>query len=213
MRSCICLIDGYNMYHAIKENCPEHIKWLNLRALTETLLSPNDDLKKIFYFTSYCTWDEDKYKRHREYIKALGAVGVTSLISRFKKVRVSCDSTGNRCSFRREKESDVGMGVTAISEVISNQANHIILITADCDQIPTIKKIKEYAPKTYITVAAPPERGKYARDLLKRADNPKILKRGRLEQCLFKRNVTNATGNVIARGPAVYEPPKGWIND
>lgn len=210
MPSCICLIDGYNIYHAIKENCPEHIKWLNLEALTKTIARPDDVIQKIFYFTSYCTWNPDKYNRHKEYIKALEAVNITPIISRFKKIKVVCNSTGNRCIFRREKESDVNMGVTAIAELISNRIEHVIFITGDSDQIPTIRKIKEYAPQTLVTVAVPPGRGKIARDLIRRADNPIILKRGRLEQCLFKRNVENANGDVIARGPAVYAPPRGW---
>jgi hypothetical protein len=49
-------VDGFNLYHALRDLKLDHLK----------------------------TWQPDSYRRHREYVRALQAIGVKVVMGRFK---------------------------------------------------------------------------------------------------------------------------------
>lgn len=67
MRRVIVYVDGFNLYHAIDDLKRPHLKWLDLRALAESLLRKDETLKSVKYFSAYATWMPDRYARHRDY--------------------------------------------------------------------------------------------------------------------------------------------------
>ena len=85
-----CYIDGFNLYHAIDElrtpthQCLNHLKWLNLWALSESIARQNETIVAVNYFSAYATWLPDQYARHRVYIAALSHCGVSVFMARFK---------------------------------------------------------------------------------------------------------------------------------
>jgi hypothetical protein len=66
-----CYIDGFNLYHAIRDLQKPHLKWLDLRALAQSLCRGGEDLVKVAYFSAYATWLPGPYSRHRQYVAAL----------------------------------------------------------------------------------------------------------------------------------------------
>ena len=71
-------VDGVNLYHALRYLGGNHLKWLNLRMLCENFApGPALFLVEVFYFSAYATWRPNSYRRHREYVRALQATGVT----------------------------------------------------------------------------------------------------------------------------------------
>jgi hypothetical protein len=48
-----------------------HLKWLDLRALAQSLCRDGEQLVKVAYFSAYATWRPASYARHREYVAAL----------------------------------------------------------------------------------------------------------------------------------------------
>ena len=70
MRRVIVYIDGFNLYHAIDDLGKPHLKWLDLRALAESLLRADEQVKLVRYFSAYATWMPARYARHREYVAA-----------------------------------------------------------------------------------------------------------------------------------------------
>ena len=78
-------IDGFNLYHAIHDLRQDHLKWVDLRKLCrEFAPSPEHELEDVFYFSAFATWRPDAYRRHREYVKALEASGVTPIMGRIQ---------------------------------------------------------------------------------------------------------------------------------
>ncbi len=76
----ICFVDGFNMYHALKDLQQPHLKWLNLQLLFNRLTrSKSQIITQILFFSAYPTWKQDSCHRHRLYIKALSSHGVTAL--------------------------------------------------------------------------------------------------------------------------------------
>lgn len=86
----VALIDGFNVYHAIREQFPseENFRWLDLRSLAQSYVSKTDTLE-VHYFTAYCSWHQAKKDRHKVYVNALMARGVKVKLGQFKRVERS----------------------------------------------------------------------------------------------------------------------------
>lgn len=82
----VSFIDGFNLYHAICELKQNHLKWVNLRGLSEAFIKPSqEELCDVYFFTAYATWRELSHLRHLKYVQALEAVGVTTVLGHFKE--------------------------------------------------------------------------------------------------------------------------------
>ncbi|MDH3511743.1 MAG: hypothetical protein OER85_12895 [Gammaproteobacteria bacterium] len=98
-------IDGFNLYHAVDDSRQSQFKWLDLCALIEVFVPASQfDLVAVYYFSAYATWRANAYKRHREYVKALQANGVTPVMGQFKKKSRTCFSCGAKWETHEEKE-------------------------------------------------------------------------------------------------------------
>lgn len=105
-------VDGFNLYHALDDLGQHHLKWLNLRALCQHFApQPQFQLDAIYYFSAYATWRVRAYRRHRGYVTALRAVGVTPILGRFKIKNRQCRRCGTSWQDHEEKETDVKMAL------------------------------------------------------------------------------------------------------
>jgi len=208
MKKVACYVDGFNLYHAINETKNNRLKWLNLNLLARTFLRADEKIYRVCYFTALMIWDREKSQRHKEYIAALKSVEVECIISKFQKTNKHCQSAQKYCNFYEEKQTDVAVSARIISDCIVNNIDRVILITADSDQVPTVATIRGLQPQISILVAAPPGRIKIAKELCHVAHESREISIGRLEKCLFPRNVLDGSGKIIARSPSKYQPAR-----
>jgi len=200
-----CYIDGFNLYHAIRALGRPELKWLNLKALGNSFLEKNDTLVSVTYFTAPMVWEPEKYHRHMEYITALKSTGVDVVKSRFLKTNKYCKGFERYCHFHEEKQTDVAFAVRVLRDAHLGLMDRAIFITADSDQIPTVRELTESFPTLVVHIAAPPGRMREARELCDAANKRSEITAGRLASCLLPRNVTDDTGRIIARCPASYQ--------
>jgi hypothetical protein len=68
----IVYIDGFNLYYRMLQNRPR-LKWVNLFALCQRLLAPQNQIIKINYYTAHVSGrlDPDAPRRQRLYLDAL----------------------------------------------------------------------------------------------------------------------------------------------
>lgn len=199
-----CYIDGFNLYHAVHELDDQTLKWLNLEKLASSLIRQDDKLVFTKYFTALATWSMEKRARHVSFINALEFHGVEVHKLGFKRVEKKCLRSGFRCKFYEEKQTDVDLATSIIDDAYQGTIDKVILVTADSDQIPTLKLLRLRFPKIEITVAAPPERKQVARELMGFGDHKVELDANRLRACLLPRNVVDANGKTIAIAPSIY---------
>jgi len=202
MRRVIVYIDGFNLYHSIDDLQLPHLKWLDLRALAESLLRAGEALKTVKYFSAYATWMPDRFARHRDYVDALISRGVIAHMAQFKEKPRRCRSCGARWIGHEEKETDVQLAVHMVADALKGDVDRLIAITADTDLAPAIRMIAASAPGCEVFVAAPPKRMGRCRVLMPRLE----LSPGRLGRCLLPETVQVGTEKVVHR-PASYDPP------
>jgi uncharacterized LabA/DUF88 family protein len=201
----ICVyIDGFNLYHATCEYNDPSLKWLNFRSLASSLCRPHEILEEVYFFTAVATWDSEKEKRHRNFIKAQKAVGVTVVESKFKKSKKFCITSNLNCKRYEEKQTDVAIAVTLMSDAIKNRMSRAILITADSDQVPLAKTMKAIFPNIALTLSAPPGRSQMARELGDQIPDRKPLTLGRLHAHHLPSHVRDSCDRVAASMPQFY---------
>ena len=71
MERVITYIDGFNLYFGMKAQYNNKYLWLDVEALSNSLLLPDQSLVATKYFTSMVTNQPDKEGRQRTYLDAL----------------------------------------------------------------------------------------------------------------------------------------------
>ena len=96
------LIDGFNVYHSIREGQDMDgrvLVWLDMKSLCEScldILGRDAVLAEVWYFSAYAEHltpsKPDVVRRHRTYVAALRNSGVQVEMGRFKDKDVWCPS-------------------------------------------------------------------------------------------------------------------------
>ena len=192
-------IDGFNLYHAIDDLGENHLKWLDLWALSETLIRPGETVSAVKYFSAYATWMPEGYRRHQRYIAALEAKGVTFIEGRFKEKPMQCKKCGVRYIAHEEKETDVNIGVHLMADGLKDRFDRALVISADTDLNEAVTLAKAEATGKQIAIVAPPKRkGRNSNALFEVTVN-------RLRRSLLPEQIV-WDGKTIIR-PAEYDPP------
>jgi len=178
-----------------------------LRLLT---LRQDEELNRVVFFTAVLTWHQEKQARHKNYIKALKATGVEVVESNFRRANRHCHVMDRYCPRYEEKQTDVAIATTVLADAMRGNSDRVILVTADSDQIPLVKSLKELFPKIQITLAAPPDRGGEARALGDLVDERRPITAERLRGCFLPRRITNEAGKTVAIRPALYATKEGY---
>jgi len=171
----MAFIDGFNLYHSLKNNPNYHkYKWLDLNGLVKQFLSRDENLIETHYFTAYAHWKKQAMARHRNYIRVLEYFGVHITLGRFmKKDRKSfavcnhdCpESAGPQINGKKvcgktfltyeEKLTDVNIAVKILYTAVLKLCDSLYLVSGDNDLVPALQTAKELAPKIKITLLLP----------------------------------------------------------
>lgn len=202
-------IDGFNLYHAIDSLSDNPLKWLNLWELVRLFSGePTHRLTAVYYFSAFATWKPGPYKRHREYVAALEAAGVTPVMGFFKEKDRWCKTCRSRWSQHEEKETDVNIALHMLRGAYSNAYDRAILLSGDSDLAPVVRMLRSEFPKKPIRLVAPPRR-RHSKEIIAAFGGKaslRSIKKGQLRRCLFPREVPDRYGKIVAIRPLEYDP-------
>lgn len=197
----IVYIDGFNLYHALDDMGEDHLKWLDLWALSEKLLRGDQQLVAVKYFTAYATWRPSSYRRHQRYVAALEARGVTPVIGRFKLKTVRCHAKCRQTyTTHEEKETDVNIGVHLVADALRDRYDRALVISADTDLNSAVALARIEAPMKRIDLVAPP--GRMGRNSVALFE----VTKGRVRSSLLPQQIAKSDGKTVQR-PSEYDPP------
>jgi uncharacterized LabA/DUF88 family protein len=157
-KKCVVYIDGYNWYHAIFKHYPEW-KWINVQALFEQM-RPREDVVAIKMFSAMVDPDipqSDARDRQERYFNALKTLPkVKIILGVFQMREVTCRG-GCKEKYRvsDEKKTDVNIAVEMISDSLSGQYDHMVVVSGDSDIQPVVEWICKNKPGIKITVYVP----------------------------------------------------------
>lgn len=160
----------------------------------------------IYYFSAYAEWLTEPAKRHKAYVSALTARGVTPVLGRFKDKSLGCSSCGHRWTGHEEKQTDVNLALWMVREAYRSNYDEAFLVSQDSDLAPAIDLIHEFPRHRNVKLIGPPGRP-HSKELISATDKQTKIKAIHLERSLLPAEVYDAAGKLVARRPTQYEPP------
>jgi uncharacterized LabA/DUF88 family protein len=203
-------VDGFNLYHAISNLHLNHLKWVNLRSLVAGFTDPQvHDLREVYYFSAFATWMPAQLARHRQYVEALKASGVTPVLGQFKAKDRSCKHCGHKWIGHEEKETDVNIALWLLREAYRDRFDEAFIISRDSDLTPAVRMVVEEFPAKSIKIITPPYAG-HSKEMAQLVGKKKLasIKVVHLERNLLPATVLSPETNLpLAVRPAAYDPP------
>ena len=143
-------VDGFNLYNRAVKNTP--FKWLDLRALAETLFQ-NDDIQRICYFTAIVRSrpnDPQQKARQQAYLRALATlpgleIHFGEFRERIKYRPLARPKPGDPAYVRirdtEEKGSDVNLATRLLVDGFTGDYQQAVVVSNDSDLAAPIRYV------------------------------------------------------------------------
>lgn len=198
LQRVIIYIDGYNLYFGLREKGWKNYYWLNIQKLSENILTKEQELIEVKYFTSRISFPPDKVKRQGTFIEAIETLPKVKIYyGNYQSNKSVCTKCGNISMIPSEKMTDVNIAVELLSDAYENKFDTAILVSADSDLIAPIKTIHRLFKEKRIVVAFPPARHSFA--LKEIASASFTIGRKKLADSLFPDEVKKSDGYILKR--------------
>ena len=155
-------VDGFNLYYGLLRQYPAY-KWLDLWKFSRSLVSPENDIVGIQYFTSRVNYDpkNPSAKEHQEiYLRALQKIGNVKIVEGFYQRQDArmpfrfepCKSCRPYADVVRieEKRSDVNLATAMMVDFHEDRADAFVVISGDADLIAPIDYIRRVGGRNVV---------------------------------------------------------------
>lgn len=198
----IAYIDGFNLYHGLRQKWGRKYLWLDLVALVASL-RPRDHLVAVKYFTARVLDDPSAKSRQDTYLKALAGSHPRALQiihGRYQRKHMTCRVCGAEWLSYEEKETDVNISTQIVADSAADAMSSALIVSADSDLSPAVRMARELRPQLFLVAAFPPLR----RSAELRALMPAsfTIGLGRVKAAQFPDEVTD--------GAMTYKRPAKW---
>lgn len=153
-------IDGFNLYHGLKDKYGRRYHWLDLEALATNLLKPWQTLVGVKYFTARVRNDVGSLQRQSIYLDALQShcANLEIIDGRFQEKIRGCKRCGSTWTGYEEKETDVSIAIALLEHGVKNDFDTALIISGDSDLCPAVRALQRVCPDKRVIVAFPPAR-------------------------------------------------------
>lgn len=198
MQRVIAYVDGYNLYHGLREKGWKWFYWLNIQAMVQNLLKPNQELVSTKYFTTVVKRPPDKRNRQAVLLEALQTLSDFKIFyGHWLSNPVTCRKCGHTYEAYHEKMTDVNIAVELMSDAFQNRLDMALLVSADSDLVGPVKAIRGLFPQKRVVIAFPPAR--YSSALKAVAHGYTRIARNVISNSVFPDKVVKRDGFVLAR--------------
>ncbi len=209
-RRVIAYIDGFNLYFGLRESGLRRCYWLNIQALAESLLRPDQQLVVTKYFTARIAGGragdardrrrslDQKRKRQSDFLEALNTLSDFDIFEgHFLGKDVRCRSCQASWRTHEEKMTDVQIATEMLDDAFDDRFDVALILSADSDLVPPMNSIRRRFPRKRLVVCFPPGRGSVQ---LKRAAHSSLtVSAEKLEAARFPDEVAKPDGYVLRR--------------
>jgi uncharacterized LabA/DUF88 family protein len=200
MTRVVTYVDGYNLYHGMRDAGYRRFLWLNVVELARSLLAPDQELVLTRYFTTIVTEPEEKRLRQQVFLDALATVpNLAFQKGHYIRTHITCRNCGTQTHAYHEKMTDVKIAVAMVADAHNDTFDTAILVTGDGDQVGTVEYIRESFEDKSVIVAFPPRRK--SKELRGVASGTIDVGRNSLAKCQFPEVVVRSDGYELRRPP------------
>ena len=215
----IAYVDGFNLYHGMKQAGARQSLWLDVAALAQTMLRGTQTLEEVRYYTARVTGrrsDDDpavgrrrerKKGRQQTYLSALKTLPAVWIgEGKFILKPIDCRSCGERWQRPEEKMTDVNIATDLLVGAFEDRFDTAILVTGDSDLVPPVRAVLKRWPHKRILIAFPPKRDSF--DLRNAASGPFQIRKRALREAQLPDPVVGPGGREFRR-PDEWGPDGG----
>jgi len=167
-KKVIFYFDGFNFYYGLKSHTVSNNNWKDyywmdfVKFCSQFIFEQdNQELQKVKYFTAPPK-NVEKRGKQSALFKANQLINGDKfeiINGHYSDKYIECNAQcKQKFMVPEEKCTDVNLSLSMVNDCIENNVDTIVLITADSDQVSTIKYIKRKFPKIKIKVYFPPNR-------------------------------------------------------
>jgi uncharacterized LabA/DUF88 family protein len=204
-------VDGFNLYYGCLNGNP--FRWVDLKALCQTVLNPRNRITKIKYFTARVSGGNGaSAARQNIYIHALKAhipeleVIYGHFLSHPTRMPPVDRSLGRLVEVMKteEKGSDVNLAVHLLDDAWKEEYDCGIVVSNDSDLAEALRLVKARDPKKVLGVLMPLlNNGRRASGKLRAAsDFQRQIRRTAI--------VNSQLPDPVVQGTTSYGKPAGW---
>lgn len=195
-------IDGHNLYHGLHSAYGARYKWLDVQALSESLLQPGMLLTAVKYFTAVVkntTHSQDARQRQEIYLRALQThcdkleIYYGWFLSKLQK----CGKCDEQYARFEEKKTDVNIACQILNDTHLDHYDCCYIVSGDSDLVPPLEIVKRSHPDKRTIVAHPPHRK--SMELCESSDGWFAISRQKLKNSQLPGKVTTSHGRELTR--------------
>lgn len=197
-------MDGFNFYYGLKSKNWQKYYWLDVVKFFQRFIKPHQELIRVNYFSAKS--QEPKQAKRQDFFFSANRMNplFTLHLGRYLQKGILCTNCLTTFQTFEEKETDVRIAVTLIGDVIKDECDISIIVSADSDLTPPINFIREVKPHQKIFVYFPPNR--FSSNLQSLSDNTRTLQNFEqyFKESLLPEEVELPSGYKVKR-------PANWI--
>jgi uncharacterized LabA/DUF88 family protein len=201
MTRVVTYVDGFNLYFGLRTMHWRKYYWLDLVALSRSLLKPDQQLEAVHYFTARLSFtgnNQTDIERQSDYLDALVTLPeLTIHYGHFLDKRRTCRSCGATWTDHEEKMTDVNIATRLLLDAFHDRFDTALLISADSDLTTPVEQVLSSFPGKRVIVVQPP--GRNSVKLRGAATASFTLGEAKIRQSQLPATVTTASGHVLNR--------------
>ena len=142
---------------------------------------------------------------------ALENVGVTTVKGHYVHEDSDCSRCGRHWKNPTEKETDINLALSLITDAQDDVFDRAYLVSADSDQAATARVFRDRFPEKQLITVAPPGRN-FSVDIARYTSGNRLaITKDHLDWTVFPAIVMRGT-NPSGRRPREYDPPEWWVH-
>lgn len=201
MTRLISYIDGFNLYFGLRAQGWRKYYWLDLVALSTSLLRHGQQLEHSHYFTARIRTNGRNaadMRRQNIYLEALGTLPDLSIhYGHYLEKQKQCRNCGASWSDYEEKMTDVNIATQLLCDAYEDRFDTALIVSADSDLTTPVKQVRTHFPHKRIIIALPPKRRSH--ELTMAANGYFIINQTTFRRSQLPASVTKADGFVLHR--------------
>jgi len=197
----IIYVDGFNFYYRAVKNTP--YKWINFKSLFDKLLSPNNQIIQIKYFTALVSGKQNPRKpiKQKTFIRAIETFNseIKVFYGHFLSHEIYAPLAKPDKNQRfvkiiktEEKGSDVNIAVHLLNDAWLNNYDCAVIVSNDSDLAESMNLVKKHHPQKILGIIMP-GKGHPSKELMKHADFIKRIRTGVLKSSQLPNPIPNTT--------------------
>jgi uncharacterized LabA/DUF88 family protein len=160
----------------------------------------------VYYFSAFAEWLPSARRRHAAYVAALTSRRVIPIRGKFKAKDRWCPHCRRSSTGHEEKETDVNIALHVLDGAYRDVFDHALIVSRDSDLVPAMRMLRARFPQKRLTLVAPPLAG-HSTEMLGWATGKTKIREEHLAAALLPAEIRDASGRIVARRPAAYDPP------